>query len=553
MPNLSGIQQYDDPADPYGKQRTRIARNLALSQALQQKGMQPLETNRMSGGWAIPISPFEGLANLAQTYVGVKAGQKAETERGELGVQARTDRQAALAKALGSIGLPPETVAGIAEAATLPGNDALIPMLIANAKKQAWLDRVGQGGTPQIPASPAGMGPRQEFLSQQQGQSPAIDFNNPELYLDAPTGGVEFLKQQAQRNEAMGSPQFTGGPQPRGYLPTKGGGVRYLPPDITPRDKIISENLGGQIQYRTEYSPTPIGQPIQKTPTIGEQTGQRNQEVQEAELARKGVPIPPRPAPQPIPQAQPPQPQPQGMPAPQPAGQQQIPPPTPEPQVRSMTPQPVISGTPLAQNEPRRSYSQAPGPIPGGAPMAPTGVTLEARQNLAAERAKDQPKALERVQQARRVADNVLSKVNDAITGTDWKTAGFVGSISRAVPGTPAFDLARKVDTIKANIGFQELQQMRAMSPTGGALGQVAIQELEMLQATVASLDTAQSPDQLRKHLNDIKAHFERWRGTVDQNYSNLYGAPKAPAGAAPAAGEPSVDDLLKQYGDPKP
>ena len=179
--------------------------------------------------------------------------------------------------------------------------------------------------------------------------------------------------------------------------------------------------------------------------------------------------------------------------------------------------------------------------------MAPAGVTLEAKQKIAADRAADQPKALERVQQAKRVADNVLSKVNDAINGTDWKTAGFVGSISRAVPGTPAFDLSRKVDTIKANIGFQELQQMRQMSPTGGALGQVAVQELEMLQATVASLDTAQSPEQLRQHLTDIKTHFERWKGTVEQNYGNLYGTPQSsPARRAtdkkgPSAGAPET------------
>ena len=39
MPNLSGIQQYDDPGDPYAEKRTKIARKLALSQALQQKAL----------------------------------------------------------------------------------------------------------------------------------------------------------------------------------------------------------------------------------------------------------------------------------------------------------------------------------------------------------------------------------------------------------------------------------------------------------------------------------------------------------------------------------
>jgi hypothetical protein len=56
---------------------------------------------------------------------------------------------------------------------------------------------------------------------------------------------------------------------------------------------------------------------------------------------------------------------------------------------------------------------------------------------------------------------------------------------------------------------------MRQASPTGGALGQVAVQELNFLQATVANLDVGQSPAQLRTNLDKIKKHYNRWLATT--------------------------------------
>ncbi len=55
------------------------------------------------------------------------------------------------------------------------------------------------------------------------------------------------------------------------------------------------------------------------------------------------------------------------------------------------------------------------------------------------------------------------------------------------------------------------------MSPTGGALGAVAVQELIALQSTVASLDQAQSPTELRKSLEKIEGHYNKWLETVNK------------------------------------
>jgi len=85
------------------------------------------------------------------------------------------------------------------------------------------------------------------------------------------------------------------------------------------------------------------------------------------------------------------------------------------------------------------------------------------------------------------------------------------------VEGTPAYNLASEIETIKANLGFDRLQQMRDNSPTGGALGAIAVQELVALQSTVANLDPNQSEEQLRENLGRIRGHYDRWRSVVEQ------------------------------------
>ena len=110
--------------------------------------------------------------------------------------------------------------------------------------------------------------------------------------------------------------------------------------------------------------------------------------------------------------------------------------------------------------------------------------------------------------QAASSASVVLQDIDKAIGQVSAWTAG-VGSRLSSIPGTGARDLSGSLDTIKANIGFDRLQQMREASPTGGALGGIAVQELMMLQAVLGSLDQAQSPEQLSQNLQRLKEVYE--------------------------------------------
>ncbi len=99
---------------------------------------------------------------------------------------------------------------------------------------------------------------------------------------------------------------------------------------------------------------------------------------------------------------------------------------------------------------------------------------------------------------------DVLSDIDAALPNVNSATAGFASLID-FIPGTPQADLAAQLQTIRANLGFQELEEMRANSPTGGALGQVTEREIAFLQSTIANIENAQSPEQLRSELNKLK------------------------------------------------
>lgn len=102
-----------------------------------------------------------------------------------------------------------------------------------------------------------------------------------------------------------------------------------------------------------------------------------------------------------------------------------------------------------------------------------------------------------------------------------FNTTGLAGSALSMVPGTDAYNLDKVLDTIRANIGFGELNAMRAASPTGGALGQVAVRELELLQSTLGSLEQGQDKKKLEQNLEAVSTHYNNWKSAVAEAKSN--------------------------------
>jgi hypothetical protein len=122
------------------------------------------------------------------------------------------------------------------------------------------------------------------------------------------------------------------------------------------------------------------------------------------------------------------------------------------------------------------------------------------RAELGVEKGAELPKAKAKLNATLAKSKNVTDTIDRALLKVGPTTAG-LGSVVAGVPSSEAKDLSADLKTIKANLGFDELQEMRQNSPTGGALGQVAVQEIEFLQSIIASLDQSQSPEQLKQNL----------------------------------------------------
>jgi hypothetical protein len=138
-------------------------------------------------------------------------------------------------------------------------------------------------------------------------------------------------------------------------------------------------------------------------------------------------------------------------------------------------------------------------PIPGSKAAADMERAGEAQEARTAGEATSGATVLEDITRAKEIAKN-----------SPLLSTGFIGGILRGVGGTSAKTLDQLTTTIKANIGFDRLQRMRDESPTGGALGQVAVQELEALQSSLGSLDTSLDDEELVKNLTRLEEQYRR-------------------------------------------
>jgi hypothetical protein len=218
-----------------------------------------------------------------------------------------------------------------------------------------------------------------------------------------------------------------------------------------------------------------------------------------------------------------------------------------------------VTGDVIAEGTPQRTEGAKPSPeskkynelLALGVPqeearaIAYKTVTVDFKRELE-ESKQEERKERKEAQQSNIIStiDNIMNTIGTAEKQVGTFTSGFFGTPLSSIPGTCATDLASNLETIKANLGFDRLQQMRDASPTGGALGQVAIQELVALQSTVASLDIKQSPQQLEANLKKIRGHYQKWRDAVrkaqEQNQTTIGDLqPQAPS-PAPTQPQPA-------------
>jgi hypothetical protein len=157
-------------------------------------------------------------------------------------------------------------------------------------------------------------------------------------------------------------------------------------------------------------------------------------------------------------------------------------------------------------------------------------------------------------------AMSILDKNKDALIGA----AGVTGSVAKYIPETEAATLATKLETVKANMTFDQLSQMRKESKTGASgLGQLSDTEGRLLAAVKGSLVQSQRPEELAKNLLRIRGVTNllvngaigpdgKRRHVEQADVDAAIKAADEQAGVMFGGGsseKPVIEDLLKKYG----
>lgn len=113
--------------------------------------------------------------------------------------------------------------------------------------------------------------------------------------------------------------------------------------------------------------------------------------------------------------------------------------------------------------------------------------------------------------------DRVSSVIDDAISQTDWDSAGTIQGLKR-IDGSTAANLSATLSTVQANATLDKLMEIKA---AGATLGQITEKELALLRDSVSALEQSQSPQQLRANLEAYKAQLNRTVAAIETDYQN--------------------------------
>ena len=94
--------------------------------------------------------------------------------------------------------------------------------------------------------------------------------------------------------------------------------------------------------------------------------------------------------------------------------------------------------------------------------------------------------------------------------------------LSRLAFGTDSRALAKIIKSLQANLGFDELQDMRKNSPTGGALGSVSNLEIGLLISAVTALDPQLGVKAFNEQIDLVREHYDNFKRSLMGVSSNV-------------------------------
>lgn len=131
--------------------------------------------------------------------------------------------------------------------------------------------------------------------------------------------------------------------------------------------------------------------------------------------------------------------------------------------------------------------------------------------------------------------DRLSESVDDVINHPGLKNVTGLMSAVPIIPGSERANAQAKMKKVRSQVAQSVLQMYRETSKTGGAVGQVSNFEQQMFQDNLAALDQAQTYEEFKKELGNIKNFVAGSKARLRKAYEMEFGASQsqqpAPAG----------------------
>jgi hypothetical protein len=100
----------------------------------------------------------------------------------------------------------------------------------------------------------------------------------------------------------------------------------------------------------------------------------------------------------------------------------------------------------------------------------------------------------------------------DKLMDPGFFETGLIGQATAGLGGTPAYDREKELLTIRARLGFDQINEMKRLAAESGAsgtgLGQISNIEFMSLQSTIDAIYTGMSREKQNESLANIKKHL---------------------------------------------
>lgn len=201
------------------------------------------------------------------------------------------------------------------------------------------------------------------------------------------------------------------------------------------------------------------------------------------------------------------------------------------------TAQPVaqqVQPTPQAAQQPSQAAPQQalPAPLPNEPAYTqstvdnPTVVNAAIPAKMRNEFKSKQPQAMNATVSMLRTYRDTQNDIRNLINNDAGLRAasGFGGELISAVPGTEAANAKAILDKLKNRSFVANINEMRAASPTGAAVGAVTEREGARFENLIASLSQAQTYDQLKRQLVELDNFLLETSGATKNAYEQDFG-----------------------------